>query len=102
MATESGNLLPFLDVLVYRKGTALLTKVYRKPTHTGHFLHFNSNPPRHIKGVVHSLISRATAICKEKQGYSKEVMKIRQDLALDGKGKLSHYLPCRHLGGEEV
>jgi hypothetical protein len=37
---ESGNLLPFFDVLVYRRGTAFLTKAYRKPTHTGHCLHF--------------------------------------------------------------
>jgi hypothetical protein len=33
LETETGNSLPFLDVLVYRNGTALLTKVYRKPTH---------------------------------------------------------------------
>jgi hypothetical protein len=45
MEMETGNLLPFIDVLVYRSGTALLTKVYRKPTHIGHYLHFNSKHP---------------------------------------------------------
>jgi hypothetical protein len=35
LETETGDSLPFLDVLVCRNGTAVLTKVYRKPTHTG-------------------------------------------------------------------
>jgi hypothetical protein len=85
LKTETGDSLPFLAVLVYRNGTALLTKVYRKPTHTGRYLHFNSNHPPHVKrGVVHSLINRAITLCTEKQEYAKEVMKIRQDLATNG------------------
>jgi hypothetical protein len=83
--TETGNSLPFLDVLAYRNGTALLTKVCRKPTHTGRYLHFNSNHPPHVKGgVVHSLINRATTLFTEKQECAKEVVKIRQDLATNG------------------
>jgi hypothetical protein len=82
LETETGDSLPFLDVLVYRNGTSLLTKVYRKPTHTGRYLHLNSNHPPHVKrGVVHSLINRAIALCTEKQEYAKEVVKIRKDLA---------------------
>jgi uncharacterized protein involved in propanediol utilization len=37
MEIESEGRIPFLDVLVIKKGTALTTKVYRKPTHTGLF-----------------------------------------------------------------
>jgi hypothetical protein len=82
LETETGDSLPFLDVLVYRNGTVLLTKVYRKTTHTGRYLHFNSNHPPHVKrGVVHSLTDRAITLCTEKQEYAKEVVKIRQDLA---------------------
>jgi predicted GIY-YIG superfamily endonuclease len=81
---ETGNSLPFLDVLVYRNGTALQTTVYRKPTHTGRYLHFNSNHPPHVKrGVVDSLINRAITLCTEKQEYAK-VVKIRQGLATNG------------------
>jgi hypothetical protein len=62
--------------------TALLTKVYRKHTHTGSYLHFSSNCPPYVKrGVVHSLINRAITLWTKKQGYSKEVVKIRQDVA---------------------
>jgi hypothetical protein len=35
MEIESEGAIRFLDVLVIRKGTALTTKVYKKPTHTG-------------------------------------------------------------------
>jgi hypothetical protein len=34
LQTETGNSLPFLDILMYRNGAALLAKVNRKPTHT--------------------------------------------------------------------
>jgi hypothetical protein len=47
---ESDSMVPFLDILVIRKGLALTIKVYRKPTHTGHCLNFESNHPPHVKG----------------------------------------------------
>jgi hypothetical protein len=49
MEMESENAIAFLDVLVTRKETTLATKVYRKPTHTGRYLNFNSNLPPHVK-----------------------------------------------------
>jgi hypothetical protein len=49
MKIESEGAIPFLDVLVTRKGTALTTKVYKKPTHTGRYLNLNSNHPPHVK-----------------------------------------------------
>jgi hypothetical protein len=45
METESDGTIPLLDVLVIRRGPALTTKVYRKPTHTGHY--FTSIPIIH-------------------------------------------------------
>jgi hypothetical protein len=52
METESDGTIPFLDVLVIRKGWALTTKVYGKPTHTGCYLHFKSNHPPHVERSI--------------------------------------------------
>jgi hypothetical protein len=38
METESDSVIPFLDVLVIRKGMTLAIRVYKKPTHTGRYL----------------------------------------------------------------
>jgi hypothetical protein len=35
MEIESEEMIPFLDILVKKTGTALTMKIYRKPTHTG-------------------------------------------------------------------
>jgi hypothetical protein len=49
METESNNAISFLDVLVIRKETTLVTQVYRKPTHVGRYLNFKSSHPPHVK-----------------------------------------------------
>ena len=50
---EEQNLsLPFLDVLVTRYDKTLRTQVYRKPTHTDRYLHFDSHHPQHQKLAV--------------------------------------------------
>jgi hypothetical protein len=66
MATESDSMIPFLDVLVIRKGMTLAAKVYRKPTHTGRYLNFKSNHLLYVKrGLIQSLHNRASTICQE-------------------------------------
>jgi hypothetical protein len=40
MEIETNNIIPFLDVLVSQEGLMLTTKVFRKPTHTGCYLHY--------------------------------------------------------------
>jgi hypothetical protein len=49
MEIESNNSIPFLDILVIKKDLMLTTTVYRKPTHTGRYLNFDSNHPPHVK-----------------------------------------------------
>lgn len=56
MKMQVNNTLHFLDVLIMKMGINLVTKVYRKPNHTRHNLHFESNYPHRVKGrVVHRL-----------------------------------------------
>jgi hypothetical protein len=43
MEVEANNILPFLNVLTMKRGHKLAIKMYRKPIHTGRYLHFSSN-----------------------------------------------------------
>jgi hypothetical protein len=68
-------------------------KVYWKPTHTGHYLHFKSNQSRHVKrGVVDSLVSRAKAIRQDQKDFNNEIKNIRHDLMLNEYPK--KYIDC--------
>ena len=44
--------IPFLDVLVQKRGTNIHTDVYYKPTDIKQYLMFNSCHPKHIKNYV--------------------------------------------------
>jgi hypothetical protein len=69
---EVTDTLPFLDILVIKRGPKLAMKVYRKPTHAGHHLHFKSTYPHHmIRRVFHSLISRAKVMCQDQKDIKK-------------------------------
>jgi hypothetical protein len=58
--------------------------MYWKPTHTGRYLHFKSDHPKHVKrGVVHSLVNRAIVICQEQEDFKKEIKTIKQDMTLN-------------------
>jgi hypothetical protein len=48
METEADNKIPFLDVLVIKKQSTITTTVYRKPSHTGYYLNFQSNHPPYV------------------------------------------------------
>jgi hypothetical protein len=58
MEVEANDTLPFLDVLIMKSSPKLTTKVCRKPTPPGRYLHFKPDHPHHLKrGVVDSFIS---------------------------------------------
>jgi hypothetical protein len=67
METESEGHLPYLDLDIYRKPDGSLGhKVYRKPTHTNHYLNAKSHHHSSNKQAVLSmLIHRARALCDE-------------------------------------
>ena len=64
---ESQGKLPFLDVLVIRKGHQLEHTVYRKPTHTDRYLNkYSNHHPCQKRGIIKMLTDRARAICLPK------------------------------------
>ena len=77
---ENNNVLPFLDVLVVRDEQGrLMTKVYRKNTHTNRYLSFKSNNPVNIKkSVVTCLFKRAHEISggEELQKERKNILQL--------------------------
>jgi hypothetical protein len=85
MELESDSAIAFLDVLVIRQETTLATKLYRKPTHTGRYLNFNSNNLPHVKrSLIQSLHNRTSPISQELQDLIKEISSLRSDLQLNG------------------
>ena len=83
---EQNSILPFLDVLVQCKVDGHLGfSVYRKPTHTGRYLHFGSHQPSHVKrGVVRSLYLRAEKITLDGDLLEKERRRLRRMLNTNG------------------
>ena len=49
---KDNNRLPFLDVLVMKEGNHMKTSIYRKPTHTDQYLHFELYHHPRIKSVI--------------------------------------------------
>jgi hypothetical protein len=83
MEVEASDTLPFLDILVMRRGPKLTRKVYQKPTHTGCYLHFKSNHPQYVKrGVVHSSVNLAKVIYQNHKDFNNKIKNIRHDLVL--------------------
>ena len=57
--------IPFLDVLLIQEDGSLGHRVYRKPTHTDRYLHYNPFHHASIKNsVCKTLINRAKTICE--------------------------------------
>ena len=93
LADESGSIkfthelevdssIPFLDTRITKKpdGSVKL-KVYRKKTHTGQYLNFNSHHPLHQKlGVIRTLMDRAHSIVSEEEDLISEENHIRSSL----------------------
>jgi hypothetical protein len=76
--------IAFLDALVIRKDTTLATEVYRKRTHAGWYLNFESNHPPCVKrGLIQNLLNRASTIC-QKQDLFNAISSLRRDLQLSG------------------
>ena len=61
---EQSNKLSFLDVLVEKTSSDVLTTVYRKPTFTGQYIVYDSYCSSQYKvNLVRNLVDRAKRIC---------------------------------------
>ena len=78
LEVEKEGTLPFLDVELIKNKNRIDTKVYRKATDSGRYLHYTSNHPRSVKvGVAACLLRRAETHCGtaiEKKREKKEVI----------------------------
>lgn len=78
---EEDNIIPFLDVLIEKTDDKLKTSVYRKKTHTGQYLNFNSNTPHHVKlGIAQGLFIRAMKISSSEEILNQEIKHIFEEL----------------------
>ena len=83
---EEDGTLPFLDTLLRRREDGSLdVSIYRKPTHTDQYLHFESHHPTHVKrGVVRCLHDRAREIISTQDNLQKEVDHLARVLKQNG------------------
>ena len=80
--TYADGTLPFLDVLVIPQPDGSLSiTVYRKPTHTGQYLQWDSHHAISAKcSVISTLFHRAKEVCSNRQHLEKEHDHIKQAL----------------------
>jgi hypothetical protein len=77
--------LPFLDVEVRRTENGIQTSVYRKPTHSGIYMEYNSEHTYAQKmSVTRSLAQRAFTHCSSEEIREKEISHIKRDLVMNG------------------
>ena len=48
LEVEKEGFLPFLDVGLMKADGKLITRIYRKPTHTQQYINWNSNHPKNM------------------------------------------------------
>ena len=83
---ETSGSIAFLDVLLTRElDGSLSTSIFRKPTHTGRYLPFNSHHPFSQKvSIAGTLYSRAEKIINNESNRKSELSKIKDTLQSNG------------------
>ena len=81
MEVEKDVKLPFLDGEIERENARLNLSVYRKPTHSGRYLNFNSCHPISAKcSTADALFNRAELITTDATQKDEEFRKVTQEL----------------------
>ena len=84
--SATNNALPFLDCLIQKDNEGRLqTKVYRKKTRTGQYMHYAGNQPEHVKvGTIKILVRRAKIVCSTEESLTDELDCIKKTMRLNG------------------
>ena len=84
-----------LDILMTRKDNGSLKfSVFRKSTHTDHYLQYNSHQPlQHKIGVVRTLRHRANTVITEMEDKEKEDTHLKKVLSISGYPQWTWQLP---------
>ena len=77
--------LPFLDILIDRTTRKIITSVYRKPTFTGVYTHYDSFLPSVYKfGLLSTLLYRYFSICSSYVLFHLEVIEFKKIFLRNG------------------
>ena len=78
---ESNNTFSFLDINITRENKQFKTSIYRKPTFSGLFTHYESYiDPSYKKSLIFTLLSRCYFICSDYTLFHLEVERLREIL----------------------
>ncbi|XP_019614014.1 PREDICTED: uncharacterized protein LOC109461974 [Branchiostoma belcheri] len=103
MEREQDGRLPMLDVmLIKNQDRTITTDVYRKETHTDHYLQWSSNHPVQQKlGIVKTLMHRADTLIQDRTLREVEKGKVRTHsvTAAIQTGPLEKVTPEKHSRG---
>ena len=82
---ENDNSIPFLDIFVSRNPTSFVTSVYRKPTFSGVYTHYESFLPSIYKtNLISTLLFRCYTICSSWSLIDAEVRSINSYMLKNG------------------
>ena len=82
---EKQNRLTFLDIEIIREDITFTTSVYRKPTFSGVYTHFDSFLPSTCKfSTVYTLVYRCLRICFSWTKFHNELVCLKEILLKNG------------------
>ena len=85
MEEEKDRVMAFLDLSIRRTDDSLITKVYRKDTHTYRYIHWRSNhTKKNLLGVLKGLINRAYRLCDLEDDLNEELDLLRDIFIANG------------------
>ncbi len=93
---EKAEVIALLDAKILKKEDRSSFSVYRKPTHTDHYLQFGSNQPlQHKLGVIRTLVHHSSTICSDRDEQALEIQHLKRVLSVSGYTKKAWRIATR-------